>query len=468
MVIRMYKDLLKMINRFILILSLMSLVASCSKMEKIVQQISEKNEIESMAMEDNSITTVVSYAKPEDAGFDSQKLQLIDEFINNDIKNGFPGAGLLVVRNGKIIKQTVYGYKLKYDEQGNLLDNFDPMLSDTMFDLASNTKMYATNYAVMHLVSENKLKLDNPISVYIPSYTGCDKNGQCRESRTVINLLKHDAGYARDLKLYNPQMVPKNIYSQNRHRTEQIITSVLPFESSVGGMPVYGDIDYILLGMIVEKITNKRLDLYVNEVFYKPLGLKHTTFNPLKNGFAKNSCAATEIDGNTRGFTIQFPNIRRSPLQCQVHDEKSFYSMWGISGHAGLFSNLEDLAVLTQVMLNNGRYADLKFWDSAVEKLFTMPNAKDPSYGLGWRRAGEKNTRSLEWFGPYASELAVGHTGWTGTVTVIDPKYNLAIILLTNKKHSDFVNGNFTGDFFETGKYSKIITMVYEAMNGVN
>ena len=114
--------------------------------------------------------------------------------------------------------------------------------------------------------------------------------------------------------------------------------------------------------------------------------------------------------------------------------------------------------------MNNGGYGTHKFWTPEVEALFTAPNPLDSSYGLGWRRAGDANKRNLSWFSPYASNQAVGHTGWTGTVTVIDPAYDLAIVLLTNKKQSDFANGVFAGDSYPTGSYTKIITLVYEAL----
>ncbi|CAF5093358.1 unnamed protein product, partial [Rotaria sp. Silwood1] len=139
--------------------------------------------------------------------------------------------------------------------------------------------------------------------------------------------------------------------------------------------------------------------------------------------------AATELKGNTRNGTINFPNVRTYVLQGEVHDEKSFYSMNGLSGHAGLFSNLNDMAVLTQIMLNNGSYGNIKFWSQNVQTLFLTPYALDPTFGLGWRL---NRNKSLLWFGLHASDEAYGHTGWTGTCTVIDPKYSVAITLLTN------------------------------------
>lgn len=171
--------------------------------------------------------------------------------------------------------------------------------------------------------------------------------------------------------------------------------------------------------------------------------------------------------GNTRDGVIQFPNIRTNTLQGEVHDEKAFYSMDGVSGHAGLFSNADDMAILLQVMLNKGSYRNISLFDQKTADLFTAPSATDPTFALGWRRNGSK---SMEWmFGPHASKNAYGHTGWTGTVTIIDPAYNLGIALLTNKKHTPVIdpeeNPNvFEGDQFATGSYGSVITAIYEAM----
>jgi len=137
-----------------------------------------------------------------------------------------------------------------------------------------------------------------------------------------------------------------------------------------------------------------------------------------------------------------------------------------VAGHAGLFSTAKDLAVLAQTLLNRGGYGNKQLFKPSVIDQFIKPDDGDGSYGLGWRRA-DNGTR--EWqFGPYASPSAFGHTGWTGTVTVIDPEHDLAIILLTNARHSKVVgddkNYYFKGKQFETGKYGSVVSLVYEAV----
>lgn len=412
-------------------------------------------------------STHLMQGNPESFGFNLKKLALVDQQINQDVKNGFPGAALLIIKDGHVIKQNVYGSSLKYNlKTGKPLAKPIPVECDTLFDLASNTKMYATNYAIMHLVADGKLDVNKPVNFYLPAYKGCDKNGQCRESRTVRDLLTHSAGYTPSPQFYNPQTIAQygdNLYSQDRLTTESIILNKLPFERARGGKPVYSDVDFMLLGMIIEAITKQPLDQYVAQNIYQPLGLKYITFNPLLNGYSHKSCAATEVDGNTRGGSISFPNIRTTPIQCQVHDENSFYSMGGVSGHAGLFANLADMAVLLQLALNNGTYNKVTLWTPAVETQFIAPIASDDTYGIGWRRAGAKSNYAP--FGHYASNQAFGHTGWTGTLTLIDPKYNLAIVLLTNKKHSQYKDGKFAGDSFATGSYHQIVDLIYQSLD---
>lgn len=409
----------------------------------------------------------LSTATPASVGFDSKLLAKVDKQINSDINRGFPGAALLIIKDGKVVKQTVYGHRLKYSlTSGKKMPTPDLMHCTTMFDLASNTKMYATNYAIMHLVYEGKLDIDKKVKYYLPDYTGCDANDECRDKRTIRDLLTHRAGYMPDPQFFDPDSIDKygsGLYSQNRELTESIILTRLPFAGKKADKPVYSDVDYMLLGMVVEAITGETLDEYVNQTIYTPLGLKYTTFNPLEHGFTKAKCAATEISGNTRGGTVSFPNIRTKPLICQVHDEKAYYSMGGISGHAGLFSDLGDMAVLVDIMLNNGQYGNSLFWDKSVEDEFVKPLKVDDTYGLGWRMVGKEH--SFKPFGQLATVGAFGHTGWTGTLTLIDRKNNMAIVLLTNKKHTKYKDNKFAGDSFATGQYYQIVDLIYQALN---
>ncbi|TYR81887.1 penicillin binding protein PBP4B [Priestia megaterium] len=408
---------------------------------------------------------LIKAKKPEEVGMSSKKLKEVDEIIEKDVRNGFPGAVLLVIKDGKIVKNTAYGYAKKY-EGLDLLRHPQKMKTDTMFDLASNTKMYAVNFALQKLVSEGKLDLNARVNQYIPEFKDQPQdNIKGKDTLRIIDILHHSAGFPADPQYFNPKAGA--LYSQDRNITLKMLSKT-PLQYEPGTKNIYSDVDYMLLGYIIEKITEQPLDQYVEQQIYTPLGLKHTVFNPLQKGFKAKDFAATELKGNTRDGVIRFPNIRTYTLQGEVHDEKAFYSMAGVSGHAGLFSTTSDVAVLLQVMLNGGGYGNVQLFDQETIDTFVSPSKLNPTYGLGWRRNGNS---SMEWmFGPYASETAVGHTGWVGTVTIIDREQNLGMVLLTNKKHSPLIDpkenpNKFEGDVFETGQYGSVVRAVYEALN---
>lgn len=401
-------------------------------------------------------------------GVNREKLQDVSNFINNEIKNGFPGAQLVVVKDGEIILNEAYGYRKKY-EGSTLLTNPDPNNKEVLYDLASNTKMYATNFALQKLVYEKKLDVKDLVSKYIPEFK--DREGdkiKGKDKMTVEDILTHRAGFKPDPEYPNPKNAG-DLFSQEREKTMKKIMET-PLEYEPGSKNVYSDVDYMLLGMIIERVTGKQLDTYVEEEIYKPLGLKNIMFNPLRKGIAKERLAPTELNGNTRDGVIEFPNIRRKTIEGEVHDEKAFYSMDGVSGHAGLFGTATDVAVLTQVMLNNGGYGDKKFFDEKIVKEFTSPSPTNPTYGLGWRRHGNESMDGT--FSSLSPYTAYGHTGWTGTFTLIDSTNNLAIVLLTNRKHTPVLEKEknphkFVGDTFDIGGYGKVVEKVYESFNNL-
>lgn len=392
---------------------------------------------------------------PQEVGMNIEKLNELDALINQEIAYGFPGAVLLIVKDGKIIKNTAYGSQRKWNEK-DLRRTFQLMQEDTIFDLASNTKMYATNLALHKLVDEEKVALNAPVSTYIPGFIG-----QGRENITVKDLLTHSSGLDSSIRFYKPDnALGEKFYSMERKKTLTLLERA-PLVYETGGKTKYSDTGFMLLGAIIESVTGQQLDTYVEEAIYQPLGLSNTVFNPLEKGFNKDQFAATERNGNTRDYSRDYPNIRKRTLQGEVHDEKAYYSMDGVSGHAGLFSTSADLAVLTQMILNGGGYGDYQLCSESIIEQFAKPSDQSTNYGLGWNRAADGGR--IWQFSPYASNQAIGHTGWTGTLTVIDPAYDLSIILLTNKKHSPCPDGVFEGDTFQTGKYGSIVSLIYES-----
>lgn len=420
---------------------------------------------------DTSIVAYVPYpiltrGTPESVGISPVLLKKVEELIESEIncdsnprsRKCFPGAALIIVKNGKIVFDKAYGYARRVLDGGKLQDRFQHMKLDTLFDMASNTKMFATLFSLMKLHWEGAIDYLAPLSKYIPKYRGKDRKGRSREDVTVFDVLTHTAGYQPVYEFYNDKF---ECHTKTKKDTESCLCEVVDFERDRGGVPVYSDLDYILAGLLVEHVAGQELQDYARRCFYAPLKLARTTFKPLKHGFRKEDVAATEVIGNTRNNTRYFKNIRTYVLQGEVDDPTSYHSVEETSGHAGLFSTVHDMAVLAQVLLNRGGYGDLKFWSKDTQDLFVKPYDLDLTFGVGWRRQGNED---LAWhFGKYGSNEAVGHTGWTGTVTVIDPKHDLSVILLTNKKHSDFGEGKFEGDSFETGKYGSVVQLVYES-----
>ena len=312
---------------------------------------------------------------------------------------GFTSAQLVVARYGKIIKKTNYGNVNSYNKDGSRIKDGKAVDDNTLYDLASNTKMYATNLAIEKLVTDGQLDVSKKVQEYIPDFK--DQEGDkilSKNDLTIREILEHQAGFPPDPQYHNRNYNPEKpddpqpnanqkLYSQNRDEILQKIIKT-PLQYVPGTKTAYSDVDYMLLGFIIEKITNKRLDQYVKEALYEPLGLKNVTFNPLDNGFKADGIAATKLNGNTRDGLITFDNMRTDTIQGTVHDEKAYYAMGGISGHAGLFANASDLAVLVQTVMNRGGYGNTMLFSEDVHDQFIKPKDTSVTYGLGWRRKG--------------------------------------------------------------------------------
>ncbi|XJS10742.1 penicillin binding protein PBP4B [Aerococcaceae bacterium WGS1372] len=408
---------------------------------------------------------------------DNDSFKLIDQIIEAEIDQGFSSAQLVVTYNGQVIKQSSYGYINRYSSEDELLDRSIQVTDDTLYDLASNTKMYATNYALQKLVTDGELDVDQKVSEILTDFKDDPRDAiKGKTDMTVRDLLEHQAGFPADPQYHNNNY-DKNaedfrgnntneLYTQDRGEILQKIIDT-PLDYKPGLDTVYSDVDYMLLGLIIEVLTDQSLDAYLQETFYEPLQLSHTSFNPLDNGFQKEQTAATELHGNTRDGVIDFNNIRTERIHGEVHDEKAYYTMGGVSGHAGLFSNASDLAVLTQLMINGGGYGEQTFFSPEVIDQFTKAKDTNSSYGLGWRRQGDD---AYAWaFSPLVSRSTVGHTGWTGTLSVIDMENEFALVLLTNAKNSPVIDNeanpnDFSGDHFLTSRYGLIATLATEAV----
>lgn len=218
---------------------------------------------------------------------------------------------------------------------------------------------------------------------------------------------------------------------------------------------LYSDVDFMLLTFILEHLLQTKIDVLFQATFPE-LRNQRIGYQPMKRGYSKSEIAPTELHGNTRDHFIHFDNIRTETIHGEVQDEKAFHCMNGVSGHAGLFANCEALYSALQLM--------------NIPPEFLQSQSDDPSFGLGWRL--NKGGDMAYHFGHYASEEAYGHTGWTGCVVVIDPKYDLTIIYLTNRKHSKVLNParnqhRFLGDVLWAGQYKNIMNEIYRSL-GLN
>ena len=409
----------------------------------------------------------------KDKSYNEETIKFLDEFIKAEVKAGLPSAQIAVIKDGNLELLSSYGYVNNYNQNGTELKDKIKVTDNTVYDLASNTKMYTVNYAIMKLVSEKKLNLDDYVHKFYPEFKGNNK-----EKVQISDLLKHQAGFPPDPQYFNDKYdkddgIPNgknDLYAIGKEKVKDaIMKTPLAYEPKTSTK--YSDVDYMLLGLIAEKVSSQNLDTYLKENFYNKLNLKKTTFNPLKNGISKNETAATELNGNTRDNTIDFINARKYTIQGEVHDEKAYYSMQGVSGHAGLFSNAYEVAKLAQVIINEGGYDDIKFFDKTTLDNFIKPKDINASYGLGWRGQGDF---IYKWaFSGLASRETVGHTGWTGTLTVIEPSQNLVIVLLTNAKNSRVIDpskkpNDFYGNHYYTTNYGVISSIIIDAFSNMN
>jgi len=326
------------------------------------------------------------------------------DVIEKAIADGaFPGATLAVGFRGKL---SVHGFgKQKYDAKSPAVN------ADTMYDIASLTKVVVTTTLVEKLVEgdfPSPLNLDAPIERYLPEWLK-GPQPEWRHKATVRNLMTHTSG-----------LPPFKEYWRTSTSKQETLARIFaePLEYEPGTKVVYSDLGIILMAEIIQRLTGKPLDVLANENIFGPLGMRHSMYNPPKTIWPE--IAPTEFDGQ----------LRHRMLQGEVHDENAF-AIGGVSGHAGVFSTSPDLAVFCQMLLNGGVYAHERVLKRATIAEFTAPQAL------------AQNTRTLGWVVPtegsssghYFSSHSYGHTGFTGTTIWIDPDRQLFVVLLTNRVH---------------------------------
>ncbi|MBI1810100.1 MAG: serine hydrolase [Gemmatimonadetes bacterium] len=333
---------------------------------------------------------------PKSVGMSAERLATIDRVILRGITaGGFPGASVIVGRKGATVVSKGFGHL------GWTKDSPVVLPDRTIYDLASLTKVVGTTTAAMVLFDEGKLALDEKVTHYVPGFTG-----GLKDSVTVRQLLMHRGGLPAGRDLWRHAHTPEE--------ARQMVLDV-PLEYKPGTGFIYSDLGADILGMVVESASGERLDAFLQERVFGPLGMTDTGFRPADSLVYR--IAPTEVSP-PRGY----------PLRGEVHDENAF-ALGGVAGHAGLFGTASDLAVFAQMMLNGGSYDGTRIIADSTIKLFTARAAG--SRALGWE-VGEGHHGA----GAYLGENAFGHTGFTGTSMWIDPEREMFVILLTNRVHA--------------------------------
>ncbi|MBB1286287.1 serine hydrolase [Flavisolibacter sp. BT320] len=391
---------------------------------------------------------------------DSPEWKPVDAIVEEGlVKKAYPGAVVLAVQNGVIKYHKAFG-RYEFDSTSK------PVSLESIYDLASVTKISATTVALMKLYEEGKLDLHKTLGDYLPITVGTDK-----AQLLIKDVLLHRAGLNPYISFYRETIdqatgAPSNaiyrsaadtLYSipvannvwLRRDWNDTMMKRIVDSKLGPHGKYVYSDNDFILLGKVIEAISGLTLDQYLQKTFYRPMGMATTSFQPWKR-FVQAGIVPTE---NEKYF-------RRQMLQGYVHDEGAAM-FGGISGHAGLFSNAYDLSMLYQMLLNGGTFNGDRYLQPETIKLFTAYGANDSRRGLGFDKPEKDNASRKE---PYPSALAssetFGHTGFTGTCVWVDPKADLVYIFLSNRVYNTRAN-NLLGQLNIRGR---IQDAIYKAL----
>ena len=345
------------------------------------------------------VSALVS-ASPFAVGMDSTLPARLDSIIRVGIAEGAsPGAAIAVGRYGRLVHLRGYG-TLDYAPDSPSVD------AATMYDLASLTKVVATTTVAMILEEQGKLDLKRAVHLYLPEFDAPDKAGI-----TVEMLLTHSGGLEAGAPLYLKYRGRADYLAQINAR---------PLKSIPGTATVYSDWDMVLLQAVIERITGEPLDQLAAEKVFRPLGMLNTLFNPdTADAALRHRIAATAID-----------SLRGGLLQGTVHDGNA-WALGGVSGHAGLFSSVRDLATFSQFLLDGGTYDGVRVLAPTTIARWTNRQSNLSSRALGWDTP-TANSSAGRFFGA----RTFGHTGFTGTSIWIDPERGLFVVLLTNRVNS--------------------------------
>jgi uncharacterized protein YbbC (DUF1343 family)/CubicO group peptidase (beta-lactamase class C family) len=357
------------------------------------------------------------FARPESVSVSSERLAQMDAVINQEISNKrLPGAVVFVGRKGRIVWHKSYGSRALEPSQ-------ESMTPDTIFDLASLTKVVATATSIMILVERGKLRLSDPVSLHIP-----ELKGEGRDRITIEQLLTHVSGYAPDFDL-------RERWTGYDEAIKRLVKE--PLRNPPGNRFTYSDIGFIALGEVVARVGGMPLDQFAQKNIFGPLRMTNTGFRP--SSALKARIAPTE---RRRGQLSYLGDTAANAgaegeqwLRGEVHDPTS-YRMNGVAGHAGLFSTANDLAIYCQMILNGGSFGGVRILAPLTVAEMTRPRVVSNSgstRGLGWDMNTTFSTNRGDLF-PLGS---FGHTGFTGTSLWLDPASEMFVVFLSNRVHPD-------------------------------
>jgi len=401
----------------------------------------------------------LGYAKPEEVLMDSEKLVAIDTIIQEMLNNkAAPGCQILAARHGKIFFHKAYGYHTDEKRQKVRLDD--------LYDVASVTKTLATTISLMHLYDKGEINIHHSLDHYLPELDTTNKG-----DLIIEDVLAHHSGLPGWIPFYvdsmekdvkNPKRLDKYYRSERNDSFQLKITDKLflrnDFRDTIYRQIYncdlretrnyrYSDLGFYLFQNIIEKKTGLPLEEYVQKTFYGPLGLTKTLFNPLEK-ITKDFIVPSEKDDYFRDEVILG----------HVHDMGAAM-LGGVAGHAGLFSNAEELAVLMQMLLNGGSYADVRFIAPQTVRKFTTRYHRSTRRGLGFDMK-ELNPDKTENVAEEASDLTFGHLGFTGISVYADPKYDLIYIFLSNRTYPTMENRVFSRKNYRP----RVQSVFYQAM----
>ncbi|NND05263.1 MAG: serine hydrolase [Saprospiraceae bacterium] len=398
----------------------------------------------------------IGYSVPARVGMQMDSIKQIDRIIHELInRKAAPGAQLLIAKSGKVVYQKEYGYHTYLKDR--------PVQRHHVYDLASVTKVTAATMAIMKLYEEGKVQLDQPIARYIPELEGTNK-----AKMTLEQIMSHQAGLKPWIPFYRNTLsastgkpagpyydsspsdgyavkVTNDLYLRSDY-PDSIWHYIIESDVNPPGRYRYSDLGFYMIAKIIENVSGMPIDQYVRKYFYDPLHMSNTTYRPLER-IKRQDIVPSEKDSY----------FRHADVRGFVHDMGAAM-LSGVSGHAGLFSNSQDLVKLHQMLLNDGFYGGRRYLKAETIRRFAQRPKHVTRRGIGFDMKELSEHRKCN-VSKYASDATFGHYGFTGTCIWVDPTYDLIYIFLSNRTYPSMQNNLLNKDNYR----SRIQEAVYKS-----